>query len=200
MRETMVRAQLSVSDWVQGLAGIPAREFTPANVERYIVQNAIVGSSLEPYIYFSVERYTRNLIFKNDVFECMAVCWDIGQSSPIHDHNDKLGWIYLAEGRLLLQNYLVKEKDSVRGTCRLEPTDAVELSSENAGHVDREQEVHKVCNLPKFKQRAVSVHIYEQPMTECEIYSLAGTVAKVKLSYTSEYGQLKDGAVGVGRR
>jgi cysteine dioxygenase len=156
---------------------------------------------LEQYIYFSAEHYTRNLIFKNDVFECISVCWNIGQSSPIHDHNDKLGWIFLLEGHLLVQNYLVKEKNSTRGICRLEPTDSVELSAENSGHEDREQEVHKVCNLPRFKQRAVSVHFYQQPMTGCEIYSLAaGTVEKVQMSYTSECGRLTDGVVGVARR
>lgn len=201
MSDTMVRKQLSVSDWVQGLAGIPAAEFTQENVEQYISRNAIVGPSLEPYIYFSAEHYTRNLIFKNDVFECMAVCWGIGQSSPIHDHNGKLGWMYMVEGRLLVQSYLVREKDSALGTCRLEPTDSAELTAEYSGHVDQEQEVHKVCNLPQFNQRAVSVHIYQQPMSGCEIYSLAaGTLEKVQLSYTSEYGLLNNGVTGVGRR
>jgi hypothetical protein len=51
-----------------------------------------------------------------------------------------------------------------------------------------------ICNLPKYKKRAISVHIYEQPMTHCEIYSLQkGTYEVVELAYTSEYGRLNPG-------
>ncbi|MGB7438198.1 MAG: cysteine dioxygenase family protein, partial [Candidatus Acidiferrum sp.] len=164
MPKPMLRAELQIKDWVQGLAEIPAAEFTQDDVQRYILGHAILPSSLEPFIFFSSERYTRNLIFKNDVFECLALCWDIGQSSSTHDHNDKLGWIYLASGRLFVQNYHVEERDPIRRTCRLIPTEAAELGADQASYVDREQAVHKVCNLPRFSQRAISVHVYQQPM------------------------------------
>jgi len=163
-------------------------------VQQYILQHGILPSSLEPFTFYSSERYTRNLIFKNDVFECLALCWDIGQSSSIHDHNDKLGWIYLASGRLFVQNYHVEQRDPLQHTCRLIPTEASELGADQAAYVDREQAVHKVCNLPRFQQRAISVHVYQQPMSQCEVYSLqTGTYELVQLSYTSELGRLNPG-------
>jgi predicted metal-dependent enzyme (double-stranded beta helix superfamily) len=194
MPKPMLSAVLQIHEWVQGLAGIRDTEFTQENVQQYILQHGILPSSLEPFTFFSSERYTRNLIFKNDVFECLALCWDTGQSSSIHDHNDKLGWIYLASGRLFVQNYLVEERDPVQRTCRLLPTEACELGADQAAYVDREQAVHKVCNLPRFKQRAISVHVYQQPMSQCEVYSLeTGTYEVVQLSYTSELGRLSPG-------
>lgn len=132
-------------------------------MQEYIRRHTIEQESLKPYLFFSPQHYTRNLIFKNDVFECLAVCWDLGQQSAIHDHNDKSGWFYLAMGRLFIQNYRVEERDPVRRTCRLIPNDGVELSADQAGFVDKEEDVHKVCNLPRFNGRAVSVHIYRQP-------------------------------------
>jgi len=191
---TMLRADRPIQDWIEGLTGIAAAEFTQDNVQHYILQNAIVPSSLEPYSFFSSQGYSRNLIFKNDVFECLALCWDIGQSSSIHNHSDRLGWIYLAGGHLFVQNYRVEARDSARKTCRVVPTDSAELSADNAAYVDREQAVHKVCNLPRYQERAISVHVYQQPMSQCEIYSLqSGTYEVVQLSYTSEFGKLRPG-------
>ncbi len=194
MSKPMLRAELSIEDWVKGLAEIPAPEFTQENVQHYLHKHAIVPSSLAPYTFSSSQRYTRNLIFKNDVFECLALCWDIGQSSSIHNHNDKLGWIYLIHGHLFVQNYQVENRGQMRHTCRLIPTDSAELGTSGTAYVGNEQAVHRVCNLPRYQQRAISVHIYQQPMSQCEIYSPeAGTYEVLQLSYISELGRLNPG-------
>jgi cysteine dioxygenase len=195
MPNTQARAELALQDWVQGLAAIPQAEFTRDNVRRYLVQNAIDRSTLDPYIFFSPKRYARNLIFKNDIFECLAMCWDIGQASSIHDHNNKLGWIYLAEGHLFVQNYTIEERDPLRSTCRVVPTDSALLSASNTAYVDHDEAVHKVSNLAEYRERAVSVHVYERPMSQCEIYSLeTGSYQIIQLAYTSEYGKLNPAA------
>lgn len=195
MPNPQVRAELSIQDWVQGLAAIPPSDFTRDNVRRYLVQNAIDRSTLEPYVFFTPKRYARNLIFKNDGFECLAMCWDIGQASSIHDHNDKLGWIYLAEGCLFVQNYRIEARDPSRRTCRIVPTNSAQLSASNTAYVDHDEAVHQVSNLSEFQHRAVSVHVYQQPMSQCEIYSLeTGTYQVIQLAYTSEYGKLNSTA------
>lgn len=184
------RASLSIGEWVEGIAAIPAIEFSQQKVQHFIDEHAILSASLEPYTFFSPQRYTRNLIFKNDVFECLAMCWDVGQSSAIHNHSDRLGWMYLASGRLFVQNYCVKARDPMQRTCQLAASDNVELNAAQAADVDREHGVHRVCNLRRFAQRAISVHVYERPMDSCEVYSLErGTYEVVQLSYTTEYGR-----------
>lgn len=194
MTKPTLLAELDVDQWLAGLARIPAMEFSQENVQRYIHQHAIVADSLKPYTFFSARQYTRNLIFKNEVFECLALCWDIGQSSSVHNHNDRLGWVYLSSGRLFVQNYVVEFRDSVQQTCCVIPTDSAELHAGQAADVDREAGVHKVCNLPRFQERAISVHVYQRPMDQCEVYSLeTGTYQTIDLSYTSEYGRLKPG-------
>jgi cysteine dioxygenase len=189
LTKTLPLSSLSIDKWVEGLAAIPATEFSQENVQRYIDQRAILSGSLQPYTFFSPDRYTRNLIFKNEVFECLAMCWNVGQSSSIHNHGDRLGWMYLAIGRLYIQNYCIVARDSSKSTCRLVATDGVELNAEQASDVDREDGVHKVCNLPRFGKPAVSVHVYQRPMDFCEVYSLEkGTYDVVELSYTTQYG------------
>jgi cysteine dioxygenase len=194
MLKTETGVERPIQEWVEGLAEVAAREFKQQTIQDYIVRNNIIGETLQPYTFFSKQRYTRNLIFKNELFECLAVCWDIGQSSPIHDHNGKMGWMYLADGRLFVQNYHVEDHDASCQSCRLTPSDGTELGGDSNTVVDKDEDVHMICNLPRFNQRAISVHIYEQPMTHCEIYSLQkGSYEVVKLSYTSEYGKLNPG-------
>jgi cysteine dioxygenase len=191
---TKLQTELSILDWVRGLAAISAQEFTEANVLRYLTHNGIDRPTLTPYLFFSSKCYTRNLIYKNDVFECLAVCWDIGQSSSIHDHSSRLGWMYLVEGRLFVQNYSIEARDTLRRTCRVVPTNFAELSVKKMADVDHEDGVHKVCNLRHFQRRAISLHIYQRPMDQCEIYSLEnGTFETINLSFTSEYGRLCPG-------
>ncbi len=195
MPNTQKRAELSVQEWVQGLAAIQPAEFTRDNVRRYLVENAIERATLEPYAIFSAKRYARNLIFKNDVFECLAMCWDIGQSSSIHDHNDKLGWIYMAQGRLFVQNYRIEARDTTQRKCRVVATNSAQLGASDSAYVDHDEAVHKVCNLSEYGERAISVHVYEQPLSECEVYSQeTGSYEVIRLAYTSEYGKLNAGA------
>jgi cysteine dioxygenase len=191
MASPQVREQLSIQDWITGLTAIPTAEFTRDNVYHYLVRNAIDRATLQPYAFFSPKRYARNLIFKNDVFECLAMCWDTGQGSSIHDHNDKLGWIYLAEGQLFVQNFKIEARDPSNHTCRVVPTNSAQLSANNTAYVDHDEAVHKVSNLTEYRQRAISIHVYQQPMSQCEVYSLeTGTYQVIQLAYTSEYGKL----------
>jgi len=60
--------QLPIGEWVAGLAAIREREFTLEAVQDYILQHAVRPETLEKYLFFSKGSYTRNLIFKNDVF------------------------------------------------------------------------------------------------------------------------------------
>jgi cysteine dioxygenase len=186
---------LAISDWVKNLAVISEREFTIANVHNYLLAHPINPVSIAMYCFFSKGNYTRNLIFKNDLFECMTVCWEVGQASRIHNHRDQNCWMAVPIGRLRVQNYRVDERDADRSTCHLIPTKVFEMDPAHPGYVDPREPVHEVLNLREFAARAVSVHIYSKPFDICEIYqrdkgSQPGTYCDVPLFYTSEYGKL----------
>src|SRR2546430_11507454 len=38
------------------------------------------------------------------VFECLTICWEIGQASRIHNHRDQNCWMSAPIGRLKVQN------------------------------------------------------------------------------------------------
>jgi cysteine dioxygenase len=191
MPQPVATQQISITDWVKGLSAIPARDFTLQHVQDYVIRHAVLPESLEKYCFFSKGSYTRNLIFKNDLFECMTLCWDIGQHSRIHNHRDQNCWMSAPIGRLRIQNYRVDQRDASHSTCRIIPTELYELDATHPTYVNPMEPVHEVINAAEFNQRAVSIHIYSKPFDSCEVYYREkGSYADVPLFYTSEYGKL----------
>jgi cysteine dioxygenase len=191
MQKQLTTEQVSIADWVACLAAIPEREFTLQNVQDYILAHAVRPETLDKYLFFSKGNYTRNLIFKNEVFECMAICWEVGQASRIHNHRDQNCWMSAPIGHLRVQNFRVNERDAALGTCHILPTDIYDMDAAHPAYVNPLEPVHQVLNLAEFKQRAVSIHVYSKPFETCEVYQREkGTYADVPLHYTSEFGKL----------
>ncbi len=191
MAQEVATGQLNIDDWIKGLAAIPERDFLLQNVQNYVLRHAVRPESLEKFCYFSKGNYARNLVFKNHLFECMTLCWDVGQHSRIHNHRDQNCWMSAPIGRLRIQNYRVDQRDASHGTCKIIPTGLYDLDAARPTYVDPMEPVHEVMNLAEFHQRAVSIHIYSKPFDSCEVYYRdKGTYADVPLFYTSEYGRL----------
>jgi cysteine dioxygenase len=190
MSKQLTVEQLAISDWVKKLSAIPDRDFTLEIVQDYIQRHSVRPETLEKYLFFSKGSYTRNLIFKNDMFECMTICWEIGQFSRIHNHRDQNCWMSAPIGRLKIQNFRVEDHNAATLTCRLTPTEIYEMDAAHPAHVNPLEPVHQVLNLPEYNQRAVSIHVYSKPFDMCEVYYRdKGTYADVPLHYTSEYGK-----------
>ena len=191
MQKQATTDQLLIAEWVSGLAAIPEREFTLQNVQDYILAHVVRPETLDKYLFFSKGNYTRNLIFKNEIFECMAICWEVGQASRIHNHRDQNCWMSAPIGRLRIQNFRVNDRDTALGTCHILPTDIYDMDAAHPAYVNPLEPVHQVLNLPEFNQRAVSIHVYSKPFEICEVYQREkGTYADVPLHYTSEFGKL----------
>ena len=191
MTNQLAVAPFAISDWVKSLSEIAVADFTLETVHQYLLTHPIQPESLSKYCYFSKGNYTRNLIFKNELFEVMTVCWEVGQASRIHNHRDQNCWMAVPVGRLRVQNYRVDDRDASCGTCKLVPTDVMLMDPNHPAFVNPVEPVHEVLNLAEFRERAVSVHVYSKPFDTCEIYLRdKGTYADVPLFYTSEYGVL----------
>jgi cysteine dioxygenase len=191
MAQYVATEKLNIEDWVKGLAGIQESEFSLQNVQDYVIRHAVRPESLEKYCFFSKGNYTRNLIFRNELFECMTLCWDIGQHSRIHNHRGQNCWMSAPIGRLRIQNYRVDDRDAAKGTCRIVPTELYDLDAAHPAYVNPMEPVHEVMNVAEFNGRAVSIHIYSKPFDTCEVYYRDKCAyADVPLFFTSEYGRL----------
>lgn len=182
---------VKLDELVNGLRSIADDNFTCDNVYAYLGDNPVDVSSIEPYLFWNPDFYTRNLVYKDDRFELMAICWEKGMASRIHDHAGQRCWMTVPIGRLRGQNFAVAEMDESSSFCRLVETNSFELSECLAAKVELEEPIHQVLNLPEFDQRAVSIHIYSRPFDNCVSYCRdSNTFKTVPLFYTSIAGKL----------
>src|SRR5208282_2614804 len=189
--------RIPIQDFVAQLRKFPEAAFDETEQLRKFLQDTPLNpDSLAPYLTWDRQHYTRNLIDKTPLYELVAICWEVGQASRIHNHRDQNCWMAVPIGRLKVQNYRVDDRDAQCSTCHLVPTRLFEMNPAHPGYVDPLEPVHEVLNLFEFAERAVSVHVYSRPFDTCEIYQRdkaqrdKSSYSDIPLFYTSEYGQL----------
>jgi cysteine dioxygenase len=180
----------AVQQFVEGLAAIEESAFTVPVVARYLAENPVDPASLSPFLCYEPTHYTRNLIYKSPLFELIAICWEVGQASRIHNHHNQNCWMAVPIGRLAVQNYTVSREDVATGFCELSPAERIVMDAGHPSHVDPHRPIHAVLNLPEYGARATSLHVYSRPYDRCLVYSLEkNTCTDVPLFYDTEYGQ-----------
>lgn len=185
---------IDIKGLIDGLRAIPDDEFTLNNVYEFLSKNPVTIDSIEPYFFWSKKFYTRNLIYKDERFELMALCWEIGQVSKIHNHANQKCWMTVPLGKLCGQNFRIIEIDEKSGYCRLAKTERFELANASTAKVELEEPIHQILNLPEYESRAVSLHIYSKPFDRCISYCLeTDSFKEVQLFYTSINGKLCPG-------
>ncbi len=182
-----------VEQLISGLTAITDDDFTCDNVYDFLGENPVDVDSITRYFHWSSDFYTRNLIYKDHRFEMMAICWEKGQVSRVHNHSDQKCWMTVPVGRLKGQNFAVAEIDEAKSYCKLRETDSFELADCLAAKVELEEPIHQILNLAEYDERAVSIHIYSKPYASCLSYCRdTHTFKEVPLSYHSIGGKLCD--------
>ena len=192
-----------IGDVVEILKGFSAQTMTSEAVLDVCLDTEIQDASLAPYVHFHDAMYTRNLIYRSDLFEVMAVCWGKGQKTPLHTHNGQLGWMMVNRGVAEVTNFKwqgcnASHGQNVDGLDCLAGATELELAREKVetcgrgGHVnviDRERTIHQVAVVGK--EPVVSIHIYSRPIESCVAFDLqTPRCYRRQLRYYSKYGDV----------
>lgn len=191
MSPQTISRQVSIQDFVAELRKFPESAFDGTEqIVRFLTETPVNPETLTPYLTWDRQHYTRNLIDKTELYELMAICWEVGQISSVHNHRDQNCWMAVPIGRLMVENYRVVSQDLEKGACKLETSDRVEMNPGHPCAVDPLEPVHRVCNLREFGERAVSLHVYSRPFDSCVVYSPEqNTCGEIKLHYNTTYGK-----------
>jgi len=183
---------VAVEGVVETLRGVPPAHFQPGEVCARLRGLLLDGATLAPYLHFAPRRYTRNLIYRDDIFELIALCWDPRTQSPIHNHSGQLCWLSIQHGALRLENFLSLDGPGPGQDIRLVPNGGIPRAPE--GVLDLQQGdngIHRVSN--PFDERAVSLHVYSRPYDTCIAYDPAARTAReMRLFYHSISGKIVD--------
>ena len=95
----------------------------------FFEETPVSAESLAPYLNWDRQHYTRNLIDRTPLYELMAICWEVGQASSVHNHRDQNCWMAVPIGRLQVENFHLVHQDLQGGRCRLEPCNTIEMNS-----------------------------------------------------------------------
>jgi cysteine dioxygenase len=141
-----------------------ANEMSLPDLRRCISQLQPDRSEIEPYLHFTSERYARNLVYKCANFECLVLCWQPGQRSPIHDHATSICAVYTLDGVLSADNYRKTSSGHIRADYSEDFKPGSVLTIQTT-------EIHQVSNLQDTKD-LISLHFYLGPLENSFLYSV----------------------------
>ena len=116
----------------------------------------------EPYKTWSIERYTRNCLYKDADFELIILCWEKGQQTPIHGHNGQDCWVLLLEGGME-EIFFSMGDDNRLTVCGAQFVVPNQVTFMNDG-----QGFHQLKN--DAHGRSVSLHFYAKPIENCRSF------------------------------
>jgi cysteine dioxygenase len=193
-----------IGDFIAGLKALEKEPITTVRVSEFVAEMLPSTDALAPYLLWSRERYTRNLIYRDSWFEVLALCWLPGQRTPIHSHNGQLGWLMVVQGELRCRNYRFvrsggNEKktpprtgyDVISGRpVEVERLDSATFEADRrVAVVDRQQTTHQIENLEKSRYGSVSLHVYSKPIDSCVLFDeMSRCCERRRLQYYSAHG------------
>jgi cysteine dioxygenase len=154
---------------------------------RKLISNLRVErAEIEGHVLFTDDRYARNLVYKNEDFECLVLCWRPGQRSPIHDHANSICAVYTVEGVLSADNYRKMSNGHVRADYSEDQKPGSVLTIQTT-------EIHQVSNLQDAAD-LISLHFYLGPLENSFLYSVQQPVHEL---YHRTYTRIFTHAEGI---
>lgn len=193
----------TMDDFIAGLCALEADLITKDRIAAYMAATVLRPESLSRYTYWRDSFYTRNLIYRDELFEVMTICWSPGQKTAVHTHNGQLGWMTVSQGEVSTHEYKhvrcnAPENQNVIGLDCLGGATEIELArtdtvscAEGSGlvTVDKLHTIHQIENTGKTG--CISLHVYSKPFDSCIAFDLdKQRCYRRSLSYFSRNGVL----------
>lgn len=138
--------------------------------------------------HWSDEKYTRNCIARTEHYEALLLCWEPEQFTPVHSHGGKNCLVHVLSGNLVEKLY--QQEDG------LIETRTQVLAQGESTYMHDGMGYHTLTNLSG--QRAMTLHIYMNPIHQCEVYNPAKKEFNIRqLSDHSYQGELLNDVVGL---
>ncbi len=137
----------------------------------------------EPYLFWSEENYTRNCIIRTERYELILICWEKGQFTPIHSHNEQECWVYNVKGKFKEIRFM-NDENGIPQQVQYSV-----INQKNRSYMNDRMGFHILKN--KANGRSASLHLYAKPIDECLVYNETHQLFELKpLHYYSVSGKI----------
>lgn len=165
------------------------RDARGSRVAAILGEYASAHDDWRAFAHFAPDAYTRNLVGRGAWYELLVLCWDGGQTSPIHNHAGQNCWMAVLEGRI--EEVQFHPADGAAGGA-LRPGTSRTFEPGRVGFINDDIALHLV--RPMHGRRGISLHLYSRPIETCNVYDEAtGCVLPRKLAYHSIGGRVVAG-------
>lgn len=151
------------------VAAMPAEDVTEDVLYQLVTRLEIDSCLLAPHIQFAQDHYARNVLYRDDKFEAICLCWEPGQGTAVHNHGGSYGVVYVFEGDMAVDCYARVDDGAVPGHAELRCTVSA-VCKPGSLLLDRRGSIHRLVN--RGDRRAVSLHFYAGPLDTMELFDL----------------------------
>lgn len=175
LKNTIIQHINSVEQLTHSLINIELRNFPQ------VIRKAQLSlKELNTSATWKPNDYTRNCLTRNERFEIILLCWDIGAKTPIHDHGGKDCWVYQVKG-------CIEEVRYIRTRDQLIESNRIKIQPSGLTYMNDKMGFHSIQNTSD--QRAMSLHIYASPIDSCRVFNKETALFEKKdMSYNSYNG------------
>lgn len=142
------------------------------NVKRVLVEIVNSGESFldAPYLKPAPDRYARRLLHRDpeDRYTVVAMVWDRGQGTPLHDHAGHWCVECVYRGRIRVTSFSVHGGDPETAIVNFEKEKVVMAGVGEAGALIPPFEYHMIENPDPAA--AITLHVYGGEMTYCHVF------------------------------
>ena len=146
------------------------------NVKKVLVDIVASGEQfLDPSLLQPApDRYARRLIHRapDDRYTVLAMVWDVGQGTPLHDHAGIWCVECVYRGKIRVTSFSVHGGDPEKDIVRFEKETVVMAGVGEAGALIPPFEYHMIEN--PTGQSAVTIHVYGGEMKFCHVFEPVG--------------------------
>lgn len=141
-----------------GLASLVEALRTSQTLNRKLIEELLRSTDIslvdvEAFLHSSNDHYTRNLVYGNENFQVLVLCWMPAQGSPVHGHGISACGMKVIAGSATESSYLSLADSEPSGIQILKPTEVV---ASDGGYV------HKVENAGP--ELLITLHVYSPPL------------------------------------
>lgn len=141
----------------------------------------LTASDLAPFSVWKDQQYTRVCLNRSDDHELLLICWDQDVATPVHCHDKQDCWVFLVDGTMQERRY--EQDEASEELCQ---TQALDLKAGQVSFMNDSMGFHDLRNTGG--SRAMTLHLYMEPIDECNVYSQEeGQFSRKTMVYDEDY-------------